>query len=302
MLLWRDQCHAAGIDFLISFDRTYVRETHFLEPFTAAELHLYSQEDVEREYPAWRELIQALPRKQLTVPGPGVRQMGPCPPGSMDAPARYGCRSMAWGFHCECVAAAITQAARRKNIDRYDFVWVFEDDVGYSGENIVDFLEKYVSDESDLLTHFYESVPRTWWWRLTMTEAFYQRVGRVIDACVVSPEHVQRFSGRLLAELEAWSRAGAVSWSECMTPTVCLSTDGLRCGVLRAEDAGFPFKWNGKVSAQRWGEICSSSRGRRGISDEGVVELGGSDTEDGCANGAGSPPSGSGKLYHALKF
>ena len=337
VLLWRDQCHAAGVDFLISFDRTYVREKHFLKPFTAAELHLYSQADMESEYPAWRELIQALPRKQLTVPGPGVRQMGSSSSSShrpsfsafdktptRDAakvdttnvdttnhaapPVRYRSRSMAWGLHCECVAAAVAESARRNNGGReYDYIWVFEDDVGYSGENIVDLLEKYAPDESDLLTHFYEPVPKTWVWRLTMTEAFYRRVGHDPDACVVSAEHVQRFSGRLVAELERWSRAGAVSWSESMTPTVCLMV-GMRCGVFRTEDIGFPFKYDGMVGVERWREICgwrrdgrpssrTVTRRSRGKSSEGEgAEVRASGSEDSIRS------LSSGELYHALKF
>eukprot|EP00392_Amoebophrya_sp_AT5.2_P008050 g8069.t1 len=140
--------------------------------------------------------------------------------GARHLPGKSGCLSWGWGMHNECVLEAVKWRASREDaadeLTHYDFVWVFEEDVGFSGANVVEDLVVPYSRfdrESDLLTSAYVPVSREWVWHHTMTGEFYRRTDHLRER-LNSPEHVQRLSKKFLVEVAEWSQAGAVAWSE----------------------------------------------------------------------------------------
>jgi hypothetical protein len=74
---------------------------------------------------------------------------------------------------------------------------------------------------------------------------------------------VQRYSKRFLREIEEWSDAQAIAWSEMMTVTianVANSTTGTNsnkpqkyiCREFHPSHVGNPFAYDGKVSEEDW--------------------------------------------------
>ncbi|CAD7923740.1 unnamed protein product [Amoebophrya sp. A120] len=170
----------------------------------------------------------------------------------------------------------------------YDQIWLFEEDVGWSGENVVrDLIEKYYEDPSDLLTAWYEyyeeQTPPKWCWRTSRTAAFTRRTDGLHRGRASSCEHVQRFSKRFLQELAEWAAAGAVAWSEMSTPTVCLAgmerkEKPLLCGLFGHDTVGEVFSWDGRLSEAAWKNVVERDAKK------------------------GSGYDGKGKMYHALKW
>eukprot|EP00928_Gymnodinium_smaydae_P064864 TRINITY_DN48104_c0_g1_i1.p1 TRINITY_DN48104_c0_g1~~TRINITY_DN48104_c0_g1_i1.p1 ORF type:complete len:410 (-),score=24.87 TRINITY_DN48104_c0_g1_i1:123-1352(-) len=302
---WARDLHASGVDFWISMDTTSqdasarrrVEAAVANWPASArstVRVHYYCQDDLLQNYPALIELLTIMPLP--VIPGGGHYQGASMP-----------ARSLAWGFHAE----AINLWFRQHNMDQkyradgscndclnYDFVWVLEDDVGFSG-NLSTLIEHYASDDSDLISApgldgvlkgedgFGRPKPRVpgdwrwprditlnpdgWCWYFMRSANFRKR----IEACGAEQrntgEHVQRYSAKLLNELHAWSAQGAIAWSEMSVPTVCAAVPGLKPSVLDASLIGVPFSVCGRVSADAWDEIMQNT-------------------------------SMSDRLYHALKF
>lgn len=196
-----------------------------------------------------------------------------------------GACSLAWGMHCEALnlwfqhargAAARTparaQGAHGAGTDAYDECWVMEDDVGWAGQDIAtELFARYCAVEADLITADADHFDDRWWWHSTHSAAYQRRVPR--EARRVSREHVQRLSARLLDRLHDFAVAGCTAWSETMTVSVCHAEPDLKLALFEASVLGNPFRYDGRMTPQRWDDIMQgrSKRFR-------------------------------GKLYHALKW
>ena len=101
-----------------------------------------------------------------------------------------------------------------------------------------------------------------WWWYNTMTGAYHRRVHHLDRR--KCPEHVQRFSSRLLLELHAWSKAGCITWSEAMSPTVCSFSPSLDWRRFDPVHIGNPFTFSHRhsLSRQQWEERLAGASGR----------------------------------------
>jgi len=133
----------------------------------------------------------------------------------------------------------------------YDYLWVFEDDVGYTGD-IAKLLQAYSRSSSDLIggdNHTdYEQTFASQSDRYTrnfhvngQTDLYRKWVPA--DQRRRLEEHVLRFSPKLLGKLHDWSVAGAVDVSACMSATVC-RIEKMDCSKLKAEDLGTPYTWS----------------------------------------------------------
>lgn len=228
--------------------------------------HFYTRSDFLESYPVFVELLQS-----ITIPV--------IPGGGPYLGSAFPLRDLGWGFHVEAInlwyqqlaGAVSANCTLKAPREIYSFVWVFEDDVGFSGK-LSDLLQGYANDTSDLITKDYGSpkpripgdwcwpreashAPDGWVWYYTHSTSFRERLERLGASRLASAEHVQRFSLRFLDELHEWSKADAVAWSEMSTPTVCQAVPGLRCRTFDKRDLGSPFAYNGKVGAQEWADI-----------------------------------------------
>eukprot|EP00928_Gymnodinium_smaydae_P070152 TRINITY_DN5406_c2_g2_i1.p1 TRINITY_DN5406_c2_g2~~TRINITY_DN5406_c2_g2_i1.p1 ORF type:complete len:122 (-),score=18.97 TRINITY_DN5406_c2_g2_i1:430-795(-) len=95
---------------------------------------------------------------------------------------------------------------------------------------------------------------------------------RAVDR-FITDEFVQRYSKRLLDEIDAWLAAGASAWSQQMSPTICRA----RCWnwrPLESNHIGHAWAWDTRVSSEEWQDFCDAVTAGRDI----------------------------GKWFHALKF
>lgn len=149
-------------------------------------------------------------------------------------------QNLAWGFHVEAVSLWFRCLEKP-----YRHVWIFEDDVGYTG-NILHLLSAYHSCSADLLVPTEPFLPEVGWpWRDATTTGFRDAVG---EGRLQVLEMVLRVSARLLALLARWAASGHSAWSEMAWPTVARLEPGLTMEVLRAEHVGTPFKHNGDLA------------------------------------------------------
>ncbi|CAD7933057.1 unnamed protein product [Amoebophrya sp. A25] len=317
--------------------------TDIAKCFHPDEIHTYNCHDLEHKlYPGWTELRKHVNQQQITIPGPSK------------------CTAWAWGLHNECVLEAVRWKVGRKimgsmittsadmeksssmgstaeqlplttALDHYDYIWVLEDDVGFSGSDIAQtVIAGHIDDHSDLLSKWYEGPWAGWVWQFTTTGEFYRRTGRDFYLnSVVAPEFVQRFSKRLLREIADWSTSGAIAWSELSTPTICFMKPELRCGELRSDVIGDIFVWNGKVTEDDWETIClrDNTEERSGLgvgrekgcnkvdddvtlkrhnmstsSAQDVIETGFCTDNPDTSLLESKTKTSFGRLYHALKF
>lgn len=267
-------------DFWISIDSTFPcyrgreRVEHAIAQWSPTlqagiRLHLYSASDLLHAYPVLFELLPLVVNP--VIPGGGTYQ-----------DTKFPLRSLAWGFHAE----AINLWFQGTGCD-YDYVWVFEDDVGYSGV-ISKLILDHVDDTSDLISGAGVTDPGGdgfgcprpklpgcwtvpakfcfngnsdgWCWYYTRSASFHERLQGLGGDYRNSSEHVQRFSRRLLCELHRWSNEGASAWSEMSTPTVCLAVPGMRCRTLDPAHCGEPFAFDGHVTEVQWKEILQDPR------------------------------------------
>ena len=288
-----DLQYSKAADLWVSVDTTW-RHIHAKERIeravaswpeglaTSVQFHFYDRADLLQTYPVLVELLQSIAFP--VIPGGGEYLGGV-----------FGLRDVGWGFHVEAINLWYQQLAGRVSATGtspspcriYSFVWVFEDDVGFSGKLSV-LLQWYADDASDLITKNYTNPkpriptdwrwpsnasysPDGWCWYYTNSTCFRERLERFGAVRKASAEHVQRFSQKFLRELHEWSSADAVAWSEMSTPSVCQAVPGLRCRTFDSTSLGNPFSHNGRVTRQEWTSILQD-------------------------------PERANRLYHALKF
>ena len=172
--------------------------------------------------------------------------------------------SLAWGFHLEAVNLWVQQTRK----DLFEYVWVLEDDVGFSGDLCSDFCTSYVMDASDLLTGECfavfqplrtrsQALVSRWCWRATASDAFLSFVAP--GERLKCAEHVQRFSRAFLDRLHELSIGASgqppvAAWSEMGAPTLCRHL-GLKTGHLLSEHIGAPYSFNGRVAQEEWADL-----------------------------------------------
>lgn len=291
--VWAEDLHSSKTaDLWISVDTTWqhLQARERIESAVACwpkelaasvRFHFYTRDDLLKSYPVLLELLQSLAFP--VIPGGGHYLGGV-----------FALRDLGWGFHVEAINLWYHQlagnVAPHDTVDMpckiYDYVWVFEDDVGFSG-NLSVLLERYTEDTSDLISKNYHSQtpripadycwpknatygPDGWCWYYTNSTSFRERLENLGASRKVSAEHVQRFSKRFLQELHEWSKADAVAWSEMATPTVCHAV-GFRCSTFDSRSLGIPFAYDGRVTRQEWAAVLKD-------------------------------PERANRLYHALKF
>ncbi|KAL1526754.1 hypothetical protein AB1Y20_015450 [Prymnesium parvum] len=175
-------------------------------------------------------------------------------------------RSLAWGFHTEALCLWWEDVGRC-----FSNVWVFEDDVGYTGD-ISTLLEDFRSAPEDLVAFLLKTpLPPSWHWYDASSRRFKRRFPVGSKKRRKIREHVVRISFRLMEKLDECSRRGEIAWSECSIPSICLDEPGMTCFDLHPYVK--KYNWNSRVTEREWEALCEHGT-----------------------------PSKKHKLYHALKF
>jgi len=188
--------------------------------FNSSHIHRYTDDEMRKAYPA----LKTQKFHEVTAP----QMVG-----------------IALGYHVQAIDMFVQTLPQKHRT--YDYLWVLEDDVGYSGD-IFKLLQKYSMDGSDLLGGSETGIRYQKHFHLgSQSPLFKKRVhgSKKVDDGVNrqhSEEHVQRISARLLGALHEWSVAGAIDMSETMTPTVCV-LEKMKCSVLKKEDLGTPYTY-----------------------------------------------------------
>jgi hypothetical protein len=235
-----------------------IREVENLN-FANVFVHEYCEKDMELEFPGLGE-IQVLSAQR-------------------ESWKRYRAHaSLAWGFHWETLVLLAEKA--ESYFRSLEYIWVVEDDVGFTG-NISDLVfGKYGNSEADVLTKSLEVVfpmcdlhdeKSGWVWFNTCSEKYDQFVG-VMDGGFryFSSEHCQRFSKRYFDWWIEKTKEGIHAWSEQGTPMVALKL-GFMLEAFDSNDLGTPFSFDGELNEQEWMDLENN-------------------------------PNERGKLFHALKF
>lgn len=215
--------------------------------------HVRTHEYTERDMGARYSVLEEEMRQDTTIAK--VREI------------RTGQFSLAWGFHCAAVNVWY-QALTSEH--KYDFVWVWEDDVGFSGD-VALLLQRYRACDDDLLADTIRPLSAQWFWATT-TSASYATAIPMAERSFAK-EHVQRLSRRLLDELDRLAREERfIAWSEQSVPSVC-RYKGMVAAPLDADFVGRHFSWDSRIDEKTWARFCSAKS-----------------------------PRPRNKLYHALKF
>ena len=177
-------------------------------------------------------------------------------------------RSLGWGFHVEHVGE---WWARWRNGNGngdcggdgalpIQWLWVVEDDVGFSGGDIGRMFEDpdVVGSDADLLhaPHSTAVGLEAWHWRGATSDAF-ERLAPPLAERVKGSEHVLRFSRALLDELHAQSSRGACAWSECSAFTVCAAAK-LCAEPFPEHFIGDKYDWDTCVGKQEFADAPPS--------------------------------------------
>ena len=163
---------------------------------------------------------------------------------------RGGC-SLAWGFHVE----AINYWFQTQQSQRYKFVWVVEDDVGFSG-NFSEFISSYSANEEDFIYDTKAPVTDAWHWRKVHTPYFNSS----FENHLVASEHVQRFSQKLLNRLHKLGTTHKChGWSESLVPTIAFHEpyQFKTFSMRRKSHVGAIFKWDGRITEKMWSRISN---------------------------------------------
>lgn len=262
----RTACFCASVDVTSAQGRAAAAVLRSHLNSGHAIVHEYDADALVRAYPVLRhecqQRVEAASQRQWRSWGAHDRD------GHDKAPPP----SLAWGFHLEAINLFVQAQSRR-----FDFYWVVEDDVGFTGDLCADLCAAYTSDRADLVTSKISRVfqagrhgrptrvgpaVKRWIWSHAGSDAFLSRIAPADR--VKSPEHCQRFSRRLLDECHRLARDERVSaWSEMATPTLC-GLSGFEFAHLRTEHVGEPFAFHGRVSRQAWNGLESADRAAHG--------------------------------------
>ncbi len=123
----------------------------------------------------------------------------------------------------------------------YDFYWVVEYDVRYTGHWRTFFDELHLSDADFLSTTMqnHRENPRWWWWR-TLVNAPSGPLRRV--RCFTP---FGRLSNKALSTIDQWYREGGAGHYELTWPSVC-RTKGLKIEDLGGWGRYTPERWRGQ--------------------------------------------------------
>ncbi len=225
------------IDLHLSVDITHNPCTFLIEPHIY--LHTYTSADMEYVFPVLKN--------EMSDRVPPISQRA--------------VMSHRWGFHVEAIGLWYKRFVNKK----YDYVWVVEEDVGFTG-SVYELINSYTQNIEDLLVAEYSSTltqwnglsdekSQGWCWHDTVSMLYSQMINE--DCRLTAPEHVQRFSAKCLLLLFGLSRRKICAWSEQSCPT--LVSQYLNLGTFHGKHVGSVFSWDGNITQLEWEKYTQRS-------------------------------------------
>lgn len=150
-----------------------------------------------------------------------------------------------WGFHAEPI---ILWYLHTNN--KYDYVWICEDDVEYSG-NFYNLIEEY-NTIADLTTAAEIDIQDSW------MECHTKNLEEIPYKC---PEHIQRLSRKLLMLINELLEQKISAWSEKFTIYVAREY-GLNIEYLHDVHIGSRYSWDEFITESQWNEILQNPKNR----------------------------------------
>ena len=150
-------------------------------------------------------------------------------------------KKSAWCMHVEF----INQWFQTKN-PACDFVWIFENDVVWSGD-FGDLIQQFNESREDFISSYYRN-SEGWPHTDQASNQFKERWPKEVR--FIHQEFVLRVLKRLLNTLHNFSSSGITAWSEQFTPTACLAEDNCTSKQLSDDLKGDVFRWNGRVKQE----------------------------------------------------
>ena len=226
--------NAHDVDIWISIDKTYAKEDvrgkleAKLENF-GVKFHEYSESDMLDAYPI---LEQILTSNEI-----------------FDRVYEFKRKthSLAWGFHTEAINLWHNYAKSLGKV--YDYIWVSEDDIGFTGNISSLIIEEYGKNKADLLLDDAKPFLIWWFWHDAGSDRYLEKIP--LRKRQWGKEHIQRFSKRYLEYLHEASVEGITAWSEQSVPSLC-RYKGFVCEQLRKDSIGYPFDWRGRIDEDDW--------------------------------------------------
>jgi len=235
---------SSDVDAFISIDQTHKHNVSSLlnklssTGFDLGRIHRYTTDDMLQAYPALKGLVF-------------YQQYPPYHEGNLTL-----------GYHTPAIDLFLQTLPQKHST--YDYLWVIEDDVGYTGD-ISKLFEAYSGSADDLiggtlrgtLRGYYQDDDQYAEDDDQMTAKYMDWVPSAQRIC--GAEHTTRMSARLLGKLHDWMVAGALDFSECMPASVC-QVEHMQYSVLKAKDLGRPYTWDplkAIESKASWEEIQS---------------------------------------------
>lgn len=155
--------------------------------------------------------------------------------------------------------------------DKYDYVWILEQDLGVSGSLSV-ILDHYNESTSDFITYDVEEEKPNWPHFRCYSNKYMEWRAKYIDKDIMysTREFIQRWSRNLFNTLDDQLRNGLHAISEASLIETTLFNN-LTYELFDKKDIGYKFGWNKRVNKKEWESILKN-------------------------------PIHKNKLYHALKF
>ena len=302
---WHASLSAANVPLHLSMDVTHGRAAadEVKLALSGVRMHTYTEAELMHRYPRLEAVRERMAGEASWKGLAELAEGQTCE--EVTAALKGGWRkwagarsSIAWGMHTEAIRAWYQHLKAQHDEQAlawppFEFVWVLEDDVGFTAP-LADLVRAYtrsgyVDRAADLITdaptrstpvHGVRCEPRQsgtahegtreaegarvvwegWCWHDTCSDAYALLVPS--EQRWKTKEHAQRFSRRLLDELADRCDAGCSAWSEQAAVSLCLRGHdrGFRCAPLQKmslpPDPSRQYNHDGRVTKEEYEELC----------------------------------------------
>ena len=205
-----------GFEKWVSFDMTFPTKGVWRKikklKLAGWGVHTYTEENMEDRFPEFKALRKKYEngwsRTDVSFKGWKTIPRGP--------------KSLAWGYHVEAILLFLAHTKKD-----FSYVWIGEDDIGWSGNSISTLLNAYNQSKYDLIACAEKGKPLAFKvkrqvrcrWNDCHSDLFTEKY-TPRDRFKMS-EHLVRLSAKMLLKLEEKSSTGVIGWSEISIPTIC---------------------------------------------------------------------------------
>ena len=143
-------------------------------------------------------------------------------------------------------------------------VWLLEDDVGWSGNNIGDLVNSYANETCDLVTvnanrHPKKPGPSGSWMFTNSSTSSFAEWGPHYEDKYSTRLQVQRYSARYLQAAHVLAKAGIIAVSELSSASIVHRLRLTYCDML-GRSSGIPYLSYTRVNPEQWEQLCRKAQ------------------------------------------